>query len=183
MSPPGAEARPTRLLTAGFFDWARGYDDAGTSGRSRARHGRWWALLPCPVLGLDSAGPVPRLLDAVTGWLNSAPSTGEPGLRLGGDPRRDPIAGARARHDPTSPTHVNNKSMRRRRSTQPPTRRVGASRRRPPPRDRPRNGPVRGRRDRARSSPNLTPQKVTTLPRRGGHGDGAVDRRRAGDRD
>ena len=29
-----------------FFDWARGYDDAEFSGRSRARHERWLALLP-----------------------------------------------------------------------------------------------------------------------------------------
>ena len=54
-----------------FFDWARGYDDAEFSGRSRARHEAWLALLPCPVFRLDSAEPVPRLLDAVTGWLNS----------------------------------------------------------------------------------------------------------------
>jgi adenylate kinase family enzyme len=54
-----------------FFDWARGYDDAEFSGRSRARHEGWLALLPCPVFRLDSAEPMPRLLDAVTGWLNS----------------------------------------------------------------------------------------------------------------
>ena len=53
-----------------FFEWARGYDDPEFSGRSRARHERWLALLPCPVFRLDSAEPVPRLMDAVTGWLN-----------------------------------------------------------------------------------------------------------------
>ncbi len=54
-----------------FFDWARRYDDAEFSGRSRARHEGWLALLPCPVFRLDSAEPVVRLLDAVTAWLNS----------------------------------------------------------------------------------------------------------------
>ena len=59
-----------------FFDWARGYDDLEFSGRSRARHERWLALLPCPVFRLDSAEPLPRLLDAVTGWLNSGTVNG-----------------------------------------------------------------------------------------------------------
>ena len=55
----------------GFFDWARGYDDASSRVVARPGRERWLALLPCPVLRLDSAEPVPRLLDAVTGWLNS----------------------------------------------------------------------------------------------------------------
>ena len=44
----------------------REVDDAEFSGRSRARHEGWLALLPCPVFRLDSAEPVARLLDAVT---------------------------------------------------------------------------------------------------------------------
>ena len=51
-----------------FFEWARGYDDPDFSGRSRAMHERWLAALPCPVLRLDSAETVPRLVDAVTEW-------------------------------------------------------------------------------------------------------------------
>ena len=51
-----------------FFEWARGYDDPNFSGRSRARHERWLAALPCPVLRLDSAETVPRQADAVTEW-------------------------------------------------------------------------------------------------------------------
>ena len=54
-----------------FFDWARGYDDPDFHGRSRVRHDRWLAALPCPVLPLDSADPVPRLVEAVTAWLDS----------------------------------------------------------------------------------------------------------------
>ena len=51
-----------------FLEWARGYDDPDFSGRSRAMHERWLAALPCPVLRLDSAETVPRLVDAVTEW-------------------------------------------------------------------------------------------------------------------
>ena len=54
-----------------FFDWARGYDDPDFHGRSRVRHDRWLAALPCPVLPLDGADPVPRLVDSVTTWLDS----------------------------------------------------------------------------------------------------------------
>lgn len=53
-----------------FFDWARGYDDSDFSGRSRAKHERWLAALPCPVLRLSSAAPVPRLVETVTAWID-----------------------------------------------------------------------------------------------------------------
>lgn len=52
-----------------FLEWARGYDQPGFTGRSRSQHDRWLSELPCPVLRLDSDQPVPRLVDAVTGWL------------------------------------------------------------------------------------------------------------------
>lgn len=51
-----------------FLEWAAGYDEAGFSGRSRVAHDRWLAELPCAVLHLDSAQPVPDLLAAVTSW-------------------------------------------------------------------------------------------------------------------
>ncbi|WP_405160848.1 hypothetical protein OG203_31345 [Nocardia sp. NBC_01499] len=54
-----------------FMDWARGYDDANFSGRSRAQHERWLTELPCPVLRLDSAESVPELISAVTDWLRN----------------------------------------------------------------------------------------------------------------
>ena len=56
-----------------FMDWASGYDDPEFSGRSRAQHERWLSALPCPVLQLDSAEPVSRLLAQVTAWT---PATG-----------------------------------------------------------------------------------------------------------
>jgi AAA domain len=54
-----------------FFDWARGYENPDFPGRSRVRHDRWLATLPCPVLPLDGAEPLPRLVDSVTAWLDS----------------------------------------------------------------------------------------------------------------
>ncbi|MFD4173393.1 P-loop NTPase family protein [Streptomyces anulatus] len=51
-----------------FLDWARGYDDAGFTGRNRAEDERWLAQLSCPVLRLDSARPVAELIAAVTDW-------------------------------------------------------------------------------------------------------------------
>lgn len=51
-----------------FLDWARGYDDAAFTGRSRAEDERWLAGLECPVLRLDSARPVAELVAVVTDW-------------------------------------------------------------------------------------------------------------------
>lgn len=51
-----------------FLDWARGYDDPTFMGRSRVRHEGWLKNLDKPVLRLDSAHPVPELVDAVLRW-------------------------------------------------------------------------------------------------------------------
>lgn len=53
---------------AAFLTWARGYDDPGFQGRSRAAHEEWLASLTQPVLRLDSATPREGLRDAVLAW-------------------------------------------------------------------------------------------------------------------
>lgn len=50
-----------------FLAWARGYDDPAFAGRNRSRHEDWLATLSCPVVRLDSAEPVPQLLQKLTG--------------------------------------------------------------------------------------------------------------------
>ena len=58
LEPGGALAEAHRL----FMNWASRYDDPGFTGRSRGGHERWLATLPCPVLWLDSAQPIPALV-------------------------------------------------------------------------------------------------------------------------
>jgi adenylate kinase family enzyme len=50
---------------AAFLAWAAAYDTGGLDQRSRAQQESWLADLPCPVLRLDSAAPVPALTAAV----------------------------------------------------------------------------------------------------------------------
>ncbi|SCL20801.1 Adenylate kinase [Micromonospora pallida] len=59
-----------------FLEWARGYDDPATSGRSRATDDRWLASLPCPVLRLDSRQPVANLVAAVEQWADRGVTAG-----------------------------------------------------------------------------------------------------------
>jgi adenylate kinase family enzyme len=47
--------------TEDFLAWAARYDDAGPEQRSRVGHEAWLALLPCPVLRLDSSAPIEEL--------------------------------------------------------------------------------------------------------------------------
>ncbi len=50
-----------------FMAWAAQYDqnDPGFTGRNLTRHRAWLATLPCPVLELDSAAPLPDLVARV----------------------------------------------------------------------------------------------------------------------
>ena len=48
-----------------FFEWAEAYDTAGPDQRSRALHEQWLTTLPCPVLRLDTSGPLEPLVAAV----------------------------------------------------------------------------------------------------------------------
>lgn len=51
-----------------FLDWAKGYDDPAFSGRSRTSHEAWLADVGKPVLRLDSATSVDKLLETVVAW-------------------------------------------------------------------------------------------------------------------
>lgn len=53
-----------------FMDWASGYDDPSYLRRSRRVQEDWIGGLPCPVLWLEGAAPVPALVEALTGWLD-----------------------------------------------------------------------------------------------------------------
>jgi adenylate kinase family enzyme len=59
---PGLSAR----ISEEFLEWARGYDDPGFAGRNHRRQEEWLAALPCPVIRLDSAHPVPRLVEEIS---------------------------------------------------------------------------------------------------------------------
>lgn len=50
-----------------FLAWAQGYDQPGFAGRSRRSQEEWLATLSCPIVRLDSAEPVPHLLQKLTG--------------------------------------------------------------------------------------------------------------------
>ena len=58
----------------GFLDWAMGYDEPGTQGRSRAAHEAWLQSLDQPVLRLDAASPVGALAEAVVTLLDEPSS-------------------------------------------------------------------------------------------------------------
>jgi adenylate kinase family enzyme len=55
--------------TEEFIEWASHYDDSDREGRSLARHQRWLAALPCPVLRLDGSRPLPELAAEVCGAI------------------------------------------------------------------------------------------------------------------
>jgi adenylate kinase family enzyme len=59
---PGGDLRAAHLE---FMDWARSYDHAKAPIRSLDLHERWMRQLRCPIIRLDSAGPVDELCDEV----------------------------------------------------------------------------------------------------------------------
>jgi adenylate kinase family enzyme len=57
---------------AAFIDWAAHYDDSSRAGRNLARHEAWLAKLPCPLLRLDGARPLPELAGEAVAQLRRA---------------------------------------------------------------------------------------------------------------
>lgn len=55
--------------SAAFLRWAAAYDTAGTEQRSRALHEAWLSSQTAPVLRLDTAEALPRLVAAVQSAL------------------------------------------------------------------------------------------------------------------
>ncbi|RME16766.1 MAG: adenylate kinase [Alphaproteobacteria bacterium] len=68
----GARIRPggdMEKIHASFLDWASRYDDAGFTGRSRARHELWLSEQRAPVLRLGAQRPVDDLAKDVLARL------------------------------------------------------------------------------------------------------------------
>jgi hypothetical protein len=51
--------------TEDFIEWASHYDAGDREGRTYQKHQAWLAKLPCPVLRLDGARPLPELVQDV----------------------------------------------------------------------------------------------------------------------
>jgi hypothetical protein len=51
--------------TERFINWASQYDDGDRVSRTREKHLAWLTTLPCPVLRLDGARPLPELVSQV----------------------------------------------------------------------------------------------------------------------
>ncbi|MFF0219908.1 AAA family ATPase [Streptomyces vinaceus] len=61
-----------------FMDWARAYEDTEVPAR-QAKDERWLAGLTCPVLRLDSAAPLEKLVTGVTDWFGGGDAAGRTG--------------------------------------------------------------------------------------------------------
>jgi adenylate kinase family enzyme len=61
-----------RQETEEFIEWASHYDDGDREGRTLEKHLAWLAKLPCPVLRLDGARPLPELVKDVTAAITPA---------------------------------------------------------------------------------------------------------------
>jgi adenylate kinase family enzyme len=55
-----------------FIEWASHYDIGDREGRTFEKHQVWLAKLPCPVLRLDGARPLPELVEAVVAAITPA---------------------------------------------------------------------------------------------------------------
>jgi hypothetical protein len=55
-----------------FIEWASRYDEGDFSIRSLQKHQAWLAALPCPVLRLDGARPMPDLMQDVRAAITPA---------------------------------------------------------------------------------------------------------------
>jgi adenylate kinase family enzyme len=58
--------------TEEFVEWASQYEDGDRASRNLAKHQAWLATLPCPVLSLDGAQPLPELVAACVAELGTA---------------------------------------------------------------------------------------------------------------
>jgi adenylate kinase family enzyme len=58
--------------TEEFIEWASHYDAGDREGRTFEKHQVWLAKLPCPVLRLDGARPLPELVEAVVAAVTPA---------------------------------------------------------------------------------------------------------------
>ena len=60
-----------------FLAWAADYDSERLDMRTYARHERWLALLPCPVLRLDGRWSTARQVEAILEELARTPQRAE----------------------------------------------------------------------------------------------------------
>jgi hypothetical protein len=58
--------------TEDFIEWASHYDVGDREGRTFEKHQTWLAKLPCRVLRLDGASPLPELVEAVIAAITPA---------------------------------------------------------------------------------------------------------------
>jgi adenylate kinase family enzyme len=58
--------------TEEFVEWASQYEDGDRASRNLAKHQAWLAALPCPILSLDGAQPLPELVAACVAELGRA---------------------------------------------------------------------------------------------------------------
>jgi adenylate kinase family enzyme len=58
--------------TEDFIEWASHYDAGDREGRTFENHQAWLAKLPCCVLRLDGASPLPELIEVVVAAITPA---------------------------------------------------------------------------------------------------------------